>query len=202
MLCSVSLLWYCRLDLSEDSVRERERYAAKEREEVVRREKEEWLISKLNNRSWNRLPMTASKLCSCWLDSVCTKAHTYMCCACTCTLYVFCRARRSKGPAKGTLEVTKSLGHSPPLPVAEKASTTSSTPGPTDICRVQVRLPNGKVVRHNFPPSASLDDVTTFVMEKKPHYSSVILVQVHVACEHMWIEILLSLSVHTQVWVI
>ena len=100
-------------------------------------------------------------------------------------MYVFCRARQSKGPAKGTPEVTKPLGHSPPLPVAEKASTTSSTPGPTDICRVQVRLPNGKVVRHNFPPSASLDDVTTFVMEKEPHFSSVILVQVHVACARL-----------------
>ena len=178
MLCSVSLVWYCRLDLSEDSVRERERYAA--------REKEEWLISKLDNRSWNRLLTTASKLYSCWLDFVGTKAHTFMCCT---YMYVFCRARQSKGPAKGTPEVTKPLGHSPPLPVAEKASTTSSTPGRTDICRVQVRLPNGKVVRHNFPPSASLDDVTTFVMEKEPHFSSVILVQVHVACAHLWLEV-------------
>ena len=31
---------YCRLDLSEDSVREKERYEARQREEVVRKQRE------------------------------------------------------------------------------------------------------------------------------------------------------------------
>ena len=88
------------------------------------------------------------------------------------------RAKQVKSPTEGVPEVVKST----PQSATEKSSTTSPTPGPTDICRVQVRLPNGRVIRHNFPASASLDDVITFVMEKEPHFSNVVLVQV---CVHV-----------------
>ena len=46
---------------------------------------------------------------------------------------------------------------STPQPIAEASSTASSTPGPTDMCRVQVRLPNDRVIQCNFPSSASLN---------------------------------------------
>ena len=65
-----------------------------------------------------------------------------------------------------------------PPPVAGTSSTASPTPEPTDLCRVQIRLPNGRVIRHNFPCSASLNDVTTFVIDKEPHFPSDILVQI------------------------
>ena len=90
----------------------------------------------------------------------------------------FLWSRQVKSPTtKVTPEV---LAQSTPQPIAEASSTASSTPGPTDICRVQIRLPNGQVIRQNFPPSACLNDVVIFVMEKEPPFSTVFLMQVHV----------------------
>ena len=40
MLNILLTCFHCRLDLSEDSVREKERYEAREREEVVRKQRE------------------------------------------------------------------------------------------------------------------------------------------------------------------
>ena len=51
-----------------------------------------------------------------------------------------------------------------------------------DMCRVQIRLPNGRMLRHNFIPTASLDDVAVFVQESCPEYSSVQFVQVISVC--------------------
>ena len=38
--CNLHIIIPCRLDLSEDGVREKERYEAREREEVVRKQRE------------------------------------------------------------------------------------------------------------------------------------------------------------------
>jgi hypothetical protein len=108
-----------------------------------------------------------------------------LCSTCTCISVeyilsiLFLRARQAKDPTTGSAEtVTPSTVQPPPPAVTQTSSTASSAPGPTDVCRVQVRLPNGRVIRHNFPCSASLNDVATLVMEKEPHFSTVIFVQV------------------------
>ena len=48
MLNILLTCFHCRLDLSEDSVREKERYEAREREEVVRKQKEKQMILKVD----------------------------------------------------------------------------------------------------------------------------------------------------------
>ena len=69
----------------------------------------------------------------------------------------------AKDPRRGSGEtMTPSTAQPPPL--TQISSTASSTPPPTDVCRAQVRLPNGRVSRHNFPCSASFNDVATFVL--------------------------------------
>ena len=91
--------------------------------------------------------------------------------------FLFPRARQAKGSTRGGSETMAPSTAQPP-PVAGTSSTASPTPGPTDLCRVQIRLPNGRVIRHNFPCSASLNDVATFVINEEPHFASVILVQI------------------------
>ena len=46
---------------------------------------------------------------------------------------------------------------------------------------LQVRLPSGRVLRHNFPATAYLHEVATFVMSSEPKIRSVQLVQVSFA---------------------
>ena len=79
---------------------------------------------------------------------------TLLCDSCTLSLSLFLssssftRARQAKDPTRGSTEMmTQSIVH--PLP--ETFSTAASTPGPTDVYRAQVRLPNGRVTvnRHN-----------------------------------------------------
>ena len=84
------------------------------------------------------------------------------------------------------------LNSTQPLP--ETSSTAASTPGPMDVCRVQVRLPNGRVIRQSFSCLASLNDVATFVMEKESQFSTVILVQVQVSCKYVCVSVMSSLS--------
>ena len=43
---------------------------------------------------------------------------------------------------------------------------------------LQVRFPSGKVLRHNFSPTATLGEVATFVLSSDPKLNSVQLVQV------------------------
>ena len=102
--------------------------------------------------------------------------------------FSFIRARQAKDPIKGSAEV-KAQSTTQPLP-----ETAASTPGPTDVCRVQVRLPNGRVIRQSFSCSASLNDVATFVMEKDPQFSTMILVQVQVSCKYVCVSVMSSLS--------
>ena len=72
------------------------------------------------------------------------------------------RARETKDPRGGSREtMTPSTAQPPPL--TQTSSTATLTPTRTDVCRVQVRLPNGRVSRHNFPCSASLNNVARFV---------------------------------------
>ena len=106
--------------------------------------------------------------------------------------FATCRSRQAKSPTKVTPEVP---AQSSPQPIAEASSTASSTPAPTDMCRVKVRLPNGRVIRRNFPSSASLNDVVTFVMENEPHFSTVILVQVYTSTKYKCLDLsIMSLS--------
>ena len=90
----------------------------------------------------------------------------------------FARSRQVKSPTKVQNVTPEVPAQSSPQPIAEASSTASSTPEPTDMCRVQVRHPNDQVIRRNFPSSASLNDVVTLVMENEPIFSTVILVQV------------------------
>ena len=90
----------------------------------------------------------------------------------------FARSRQVKSPTKVQNVTPEVPAQSSPQPIAEASSAASSTPGPTGMCRVQVRHPNGRVIRQNFPSSASLNDVVTSIMENEPIFSTVILVQV------------------------
>ena len=78
---------------------------------------------------------------------------------------------------------TKKLDVSPTdtQPLQEQRSPTDHThtspPTLPVVCRVQVRLPNGQTLRQTFPPSATLNDVATFVSTSTPQLSSVRLVQ-------------------------
>ena len=107
----------------------------------------------------------------------------------------FARSRQVKSPTKVQNVTPEVPVQSSPQPKAEASSTTSSTPAPTDMCRVQVRHPNGRVIRQNFPSSASLNDVVTSVMENEPHFSTVILVQVFISTKYKCVDLsCLSLS--------
>ena len=107
----------------------------------------------------------------------------------------FARSRQVKSPTKVQNVTPEVPAQSTPQPIAEASGTASSTPGPTDMCRVQVRLPNGRVIRQNFPSSASLNDVVTFVMENEPHFSTVILVRVFISTKYKCVDLsCLSLS--------
>ena len=101
----------------------------------------------------------------------------------------FARSRQVKSPTKVQNITPEIPAQSTPQPIAEASSTASSTPGPTDMCRVQVRLPNGRVIQCNFPSSASLNDVITFVMENEPHFSTVILVQVFISTKYKCVDL-------------
>ena len=108
----------------------------------------------------------------------------------------FARSRQVKSPTKVQNVTPEVPAQSSPQPIAEASSTASSTPGPTDMCRVQVRLPNGRVIQCNFPSSACLNDVVTSVMENEPHFSTVILVQVFISTKYKCVDLsCLSLSV-------
>ena len=99
---------------------------------------------------------------------------TLLCDSCTLSLSLFLssssftRARQAKDPTRGSTEMmTRSIVH--PLP--ETFSTAASTPGPTDVYRAQVRLPNGRVTvnRHNsyYPCSVSMMSSLTCTCRNK-----------------------------------
>ena len=87
------------------------------------------------------------------------------------SIFLSLRVREAKDPRVGSRETMTPSTVQPP-PLTQTSSTASSTLSPIDVCRVQVRLPNGRVSRHNFlaqPASMIsltpdyLDDVETFV---------------------------------------
>ena len=79
------------------------------------------------------------------------------------------RARQTKGSTRGGAETM--AAQLPP--VTGTSSTASPTPGPRSAeFKSDYQM---EVIRHNFPCSASLIDVATFVLNKEPR---VILVQI------------------------
>ena len=84
-----------------------------------------------------------------------------------------CRAKQERLMSPTT--PTPTLQDAPhPSPQSADSHVTKSP----DSCRVQVRLPDGGVVRHTFPPSATLGSVVEVVRERAPHLSHILLVQV------------------------
>jgi len=65
---------------------------------------------------------------------------------------------------------------SPTLPVVAVKSCDSQVTNTG--CRVQVRLPNGRVLRQNFMPSQNLSHVIEFVRENCPEIANIQLAQV------------------------
>ena len=66
---------------------------------------------------------------------------------------------------------------------------------------LQVRFPSGKVLRHNFSPTATLGEVATFVLSSDPKLNSVQLVQVRpvLRVTHTLIKVYdMHLHVHTH----
>lgn len=89
-------------------------------------------------------------------------------------------AEASKNP------VTEGLSQALPTTTTTTSSATS-TAGPSvssgtgaaaRVCRVQVRLPNGRVLVHQFPSSAVLNDVTAYLRSSAPECVVSALIQV------------------------
>ncbi|CAI8057170.1 hypothetical protein GBAR_LOCUS31138 [Geodia barretti] len=60
---------------------------------------------------------------------------------------------------------------------ATSASGAKSHASSSSTCRLQIRLPNGKVLRPSLPASAPLSEVAQFVISSHPSLSTVTLVQ-------------------------
>lgn len=88
----------------------------------------------------------------------------------------FCRAKQERANklSPTATSAPQPLQEAAPLPSAHDSHVIKSP----DMCRVQIRLPNGRMLRRNFTPTASLGEVAVFVQESCPEYSSVQLVQV------------------------
>ncbi|KAL5006751.1 hypothetical protein ScPMuIL_015557 [Solemya velum] len=69
------------------------------------------------------------------------------------------------------------VGSSPPLPSTDVAASSPSPKSQSDKCLIQIRLPDGRMVRQQFSSTASLRDVWNFISHRVTNIHSMVLIQ-------------------------